>query len=120
MVLTLDDLDRRYAELFELLSGRREQVMRFTQFLERETCWPTAPASTRFHLNFERGLLLHSVGVTLKALDIKRLLARDISDESIVITALLHDVGKVGYPGKPERTSKQWSKRHQLGTKWRR
>jgi 23S rRNA maturation-related 3'-5' exoribonuclease YhaM len=96
MVLTLDDLDRRYAELFELLGGRREQVLRFKQFLERQTCWLTAPASTRFHLNFERGLLLHSVGVTLKALDVKRLLAKDITDELIGITALLHDLDKVG------------------------
>ena len=29
------------------------------------------------------------------------MLAPDISDESIVVTALFHDLGKVGYPGKP-------------------
>jgi hypothetical protein len=110
MILTLDNLDKRYNELFELLGGRREQVLRFREFLEKETCWLTAPASTRFHLNFEKGLLLHSVGVTLKALSVKNLLAKDISDESIVVTALFHDLGKVGYPGKPYylRNENRW------------
>ncbi len=52
-------------------------------------------------MNIERGLLLHSVGVTYNALGIKNLLAPDISDESIIVIALFHDLGKVGYPGKP-------------------
>jgi len=45
--------------------------------------------------------LLHSVGVTLNALAIKEPLAKDISDESVVVAALFHDMGKVGYPGNP-------------------
>lgn len=77
------------------------QVLTFKDYIERETSWLTSPASTRFHLNIERGLLLHSVGVTYNALDIRTLLAPDIPDESIVIAALFHDLGKVGYPGKP-------------------
>ncbi len=101
MLLTLENLDNKYNELFELLGERKEQVIKFKEFIEQETSWLTSPASTRFHLNIERGLLLHSVGVTYKALKIKGLLATDISDESIVISALFHDLGKVGYPGKP-------------------
>ena len=101
MRLTLDDLDTKYRELFELLGPRRAQVLAFREYIERETSWLTAPASTRFHLNIERGLLLHSVGVTYNALDVRTVLAPDISDESIVIAALFHDLGKVGYPGKP-------------------
>jgi len=62
-------------------------------------------AGSRFHLNIERGLLLHSVGVTCNALDVRTLLAPDIPDESIVIAALFHDLGKVGYPGKPHYLS---------------
>jgi hypothetical protein len=101
MLLTLDSLDKSYDGLFDLLGERKEQVLRFKEFLESETCWLTAPASTRFHLNFEKGLLLHSVGVTLNALRIRGLLAEDLSEESVVITALFHDLGKVGSPGKP-------------------
>lgn len=110
MKLSLDNLTEKYEELFELLSERKEQVIQFRRFIEKETSWLTSPASTRFHLNIEKGLLLHSVGVTYNALRIKDMLATDISDESVVITALFHDLGKVGYIGKPYyvRNDNQW------------
>jgi hypothetical protein len=110
MALTLDTLDAKYHELFDLLGPRKAQVLAFKEYIERETSWLTSPASTRFHLNIERGLLLHSVGVTYNALSIRSLLAPDIPDESVVIAALFHDLGKVGYPGKPYyvRNDVQW------------
>lgn len=101
MTITLDNLEIKYNELFELLEDRKQQIIKFKEYIESETSWLTSPASTRFHLNIERGLLLHSVGVTYNALRIKSLLSPDISDESIVVTGLFHDLGKVGYPGKP-------------------
>ena len=101
MLTSIPHLGDKYNALFEKLANRKEQIMKFKSFLESETCWLTSPASTRFHLNIEHGLLLHSVGVTYNALKIKNLLAPDISDESIVIVALFHDLGKIGLPGKP-------------------
>ena len=101
MTVNLDNLETKYNTLFEKLDERKDQVMKFRFFLESETSWLSSPASTRFHLNIERGLLLHSVGVTYNALRIKDLLAPNITDESVVITALFHDLGKVGLPGKP-------------------
>ena len=101
MVTTLDQLETKYNALFDMLEKRKDQVMAFKGFLEKETSWLTSPASTRFHLNIEKGLLLHSVGVTYNALELKNLLAKDISNESIIITGLFHDLGKVGLPGKP-------------------
>ncbi len=101
MTTTSENLEARYNALFEKLDGRKDQVFKFKSFLESETSWLTSPASSRFHLNIEKGLLLHSVGVTCNALKIKDLLAPDITDESVVITALFHDLGKVGLPGKP-------------------
>lgn len=60
-----------------------------------------APASTRFHLNKEGGLLEHSLSVCKVALDLASLminknpaLASKIPNESIIIAALLHDVCK--------------------------
>ncbi len=100
MLTSIPHLGDKYNALFEKLANRKEQIMKFKSFLESETCWLTSPASTRFHLNIEHGLLLHSVGVTYNALKIKNLLAPDISDESIVIVALFHDLGKIGLPGK--------------------
>ena len=101
MVTTLDELETKYNALFDMLEERKDQVMAFKEFLENNTSWLTSPASTRFHLNIEKGLLLHSVGVTYNALELKNLLAKDISNESIIITGLFHDLGKVGLPGKP-------------------
>lgn len=95
------DLETSYNDLFNNITERTQQIAAFRTFLEKETNWLTAPASTRYHLNIEKGLLIHSVGVALNALRIKQLLAPDISDESMTIVALFHDVGKVGYPGKP-------------------
>jgi len=101
MLASIDNFEEKYNALFEKLLDRKEQVVKFKSFLENETCWLTSPASTRFHLNIEKGLLIHSVGVAYNALRIKNLLTPDISDESIVITALFHDLGKIGLPGKP-------------------
>ena len=100
VTVDFDNLEVKYNALFEKLASRKEQVLKFKSFLETETDWLKSPASTRFHLNVKKGLLLHSVGVTYNALRIKNLLAPDIVDESVVITALFHDLGKVGLPGK--------------------
>jgi len=95
------DSEKKYIALFERLLDRREQILQFKSFLEKETTWLTSPASTRFHLSSEHGLLIHSVGVTYNALKIKDVMAPDITDESVIVAALFHDVGKLGLPGKP-------------------
>jgi len=48
--------------------------------LETETAWLTAPASTRFHLCREEGLLEHSVNVAETMLKLKDTLAPDFRD----------------------------------------
>lgn len=96
-----DNVSQRYDALKQKVSVRHSEFLRFIDFLERETSWLTSPASTRYHLNVEGGLLLHSVGVAETALRLRYLLAPDLSEESVVITALFHDVGKVGYSSKP-------------------
>lgn len=54
MLLTMEDLDNKYNDLFELLGERKEQVIKFREFIEQETSWLTSPASTRFHLNYRK------------------------------------------------------------------
>jgi len=88
-------------ELSQICTTRQAEVINFLNFLEAETSWLTAPASTRFHLCKEGGLIEHSVGVTETLLQLKNNLAPQISDESCVIVALFHDIGKVGFPGIP-------------------
>jgi hypothetical protein len=91
----------RYESLKQKVSGRKDPFDNFIHFLEKETTWLSSPASTRFHLCEEGGLLKHSVGVAETLLKFREFLAPGISEESCVIVGLFHDVGKVGMPGKP-------------------
>jgi len=93
--------DQKYHGLIDLVHRREKEVRDFIRFLEEETSWLSSPASTRFHNDFEGGLLSHSVSVTEILLKIKGILAPDIDNESCVVTGIFHDVGKVGYAGKP-------------------
>lgn len=94
-------IQTRYESLLAKVTERKTEVQQLVNMLHNETTWLTTPASTRYHLNVEGGLLLHSVGVAETLLRIKDTLAPDISDESCVIVGLFHDLGKVGMPGKP-------------------
>ena len=96
-----EKLRERYEALKAMVVRRKGPFDELIRFLEKETSWLTSPASTRFHLCVESGLLQHSVGVTETLLKLRECLAPQISEESCVIVALLHDVGKVGMPGKP-------------------
>ena len=91
----------RYETLKRKVVERKESFERFLALLERKTTWLTSPASTRYHLAEEQGLLKHSVGVAETLLRFRETLAPAITEESCVIVGLLHDVGKLGMPGKP-------------------
>jgi len=96
------DVYKRYKALKDIVADRKEQFEELMNFVEKETEYMTTPASTKFHLNRESGLLEHSVNVAETLLKIKAILAPQIDDESCVIVALLHDLGKAGMPGKPQ------------------
>jgi 23S rRNA maturation-related 3'-5' exoribonuclease YhaM len=95
------DLVNRYEVLKKKVIERKEPFDRFIAMLEGETTWLSSPASTRYHLAEEHGLLRHSVGVAETLLRFRETLAPAITEESCVIVGLLHDVGKLGMPGKP-------------------
>jgi len=96
------ELMERYEVLKSKVVRRREEFRTLMSYIEQETAYLTAPASTRYHLCRECGLLEHSVNVAEHLLRIKAVLAPEISDESCVIVALLHDLGKAGMPGMPQ------------------
>ncbi len=103
-------IKERYEELKKKVVKRKKEFDAFIAMLEKETSWLTSPASTKFHLNKEGGLLEHSVGVTETMLKLRETLAPQISEESCVIVGLLHDIGKVGMPGKPRylKNDNEW------------
>ena len=96
------ELIERYEKLKAKVVNRRKEFLALMTFVENETAYMTAPASSKYHLCRERGLLEHSVNVAETLLKLKNILAPEISDESCVIVALLHDLGKAGVPDKPQ------------------
>ncbi len=95
-------LAQQKVDMFEKLlqSTGREGVHEVIEFL-RKTDFYTAPASSKFHSNYQNGLLDHSLVVYVLADKYKDLvlsekpeLSDKISDDRIIITSLLHDVCK--------------------------
>jgi hypothetical protein len=98
----MNDITKRYNALKGFVVERKTSFANFMQFMENETEWLRAPASTKYHLSQKQGLLEHSCNVAETMLKAKTVLAPHISYESCVIVALLHDMGKVGMPGNPQ------------------
>jgi len=91
----------------ELSSIPRHGMDKLITYLEG--CdFKTAPASTKFHLCIEGGLMEHSLNVLRFGRLINKELKLDESDESIVITTLLHDLCKVNYYVKTLVLDKEW------------
>lgn len=89
-------MKQRYLEL--LRTVKREGIEELIKYLESSDFF-TAPASTKFHGDYEGGLLEHSLKVydilceKLKnpGIDLK------VSDETVKIVALLHDICKTNF-----------------------
>lgn len=92
----------RYENLKSRVISRRDEFSRLMEFVENETDYLNSPASTRFHLCTKHGLLEHSVNVAENMLKLRNAIAPDIDEESCIITALIHDLGKAGMPGNPQ------------------
>ncbi|MCG2735574.1 MAG: hypothetical protein L6282_04190, partial [Candidatus Methanoperedenaceae archaeon] len=78
-------MKERYDALLAKIHDRIDAVNRFINMLHTETTWLTSPASTKYHLNKEGGLLEHSIGVAETLLQLRAALAPEISEESCVI-----------------------------------
>lgn len=98
-----------------LRSTNREGIEDIIQFLER-TDFFKAPASTRFHGNFEGGLLEHSMKVyeILKHNVENAIVDLHANDDTLIIVALLHDICKANYYKVDYRNAKnergEWEK----------
>lgn len=66
----------------------------------------TAPCSGKFHLAKEGGLLEHSLNVLDCARNMVDTLGFPVDNATLVIVALLHDLGKMGDHGKPNYVEK--------------
>jgi HD superfamily phosphohydrolase YqeK len=65
--------------------------------------WPeqsdffTAPASTKYHGNYEGGLCDHSIGVYERLVRLNEIYEARVEPESAAIAALFHDVCKIDF-----------------------
>lgn len=78
-----------------LLSVKREGMPELVAFLDK-TDYYTAPASTKYHLSNKHGLMEHHYNLYNAMLEIRKLFNLTISDATLIIISLLHDVCKVG------------------------
>lgn len=106
-------MKEKFIEL--LRSTNREGIEDLIAFLDK-TDFFTAPASTRFHGSFERGLLEHSLKV-YEILDYKVkhcVIDMNVSEDTIKLVALLHDICKLNFYKVDYRNAKnalgEWEK----------
>ena len=98
-----------------LLSVNREGMDKLLEFINA-TDFYTAPASTRFHGSYEGGLLEHSLKVyeILKEKVKHTPIEMEVSEDTLIISALLHDICKVKYYKVDYRNAKndrgEWEK----------
>jgi hypothetical protein len=108
-------MDQNFKETYLSIarcSIHRDGIEDLLEWLE-QTDFFSAPASTRFHGNFESGLVLHSLNVFFQLKKLcKEVYYCEASDESIAIVSLFHDLCKVGC----YKTEMRWRKNAQ--DKW--
>ena len=94
-MLNKSDISKNKAKYLDLLKTvKREGIMELAEYLENKTDFFTAPASTRFHGSYEGGLCEHSLGVYHNLVTLNEAFHVGISEDSLKITALLHDLSK--------------------------
>lgn len=91
---TIAELKKEFEDL--LLSTSRQGVENLLIWLDSETDFYTAPASTQHHGAYVGGLLAHSVKVYKVTTNFLKNIS-DVPNDSIIISALLHDLCKANF-----------------------
>ena len=84
---------------------KKRKYRSFTNWLVDGTDFFTAPASTLFHNNFEGGLLNHSFHVYKLLKEKNRRYKFGLTDESIFIAGMFHDISKINLYSRPEKSA---------------
>lgn len=83
--------------LEENCKNRFYNLKEFVKYLEDKTDFFDAPASTKYHLSEKGGLVKHSLNVYHTLKNLCCLYAENISQDSIAIVGLLHDLCKTNF-----------------------
>jgi hypothetical protein len=92
--VNLEGNKERYISLWQTVN--RRGVDRLLEWLEG-TDFYEAPCSTRYHLATKGGLCLHSLNVYDCVCKLREIVDVDVSEESLVVVALAHDLCKAGF-----------------------
>lgn len=92
--------------LDRLKSVKRDGIDELIDYLVNRTDYFTAPASTKFHSNFDGGLAYHSHNVVELLLQKNKQYNLGLSDETIYLTGYLHDLCKCNMYEKTMRLKK--------------
>ena len=97
------DLKQEFIDIYKSNITREGSDKLLEYLLSDKSDFFTTPASTRFHGSYEGGLLEHSLNVYhclkdyLERDRAKNVYGMNYSEESIAISALLHDICKVNF-----------------------
>lgn len=108
---TQEENIQRFEELMAKVN--RDGKNELMEYIRNKTDFYTAPASTQFHLSCEGGLLQHSLNVydcliAKKNNPIWQKTFAEISEESLIIMSLLHDLCKVNFYVKGTKNQKTY------------
>lgn len=93
----------RYIDL--LKSTERSNIEGLINFLSKNDFFE-APSSCKYHSAFKHGLLFHSLNVYDSLVIIDKALETNIKEDSLIISALLHDICKTSFYALEKRNKK--------------
>lgn len=94
-IMSKEELEEQKEMILDLLrSTERAGIDKLADYLSDSTDFFTAPASTRFHNNFSGGLAQHCLNVYENFKSLLEIKGIEMSEDSIIICALLHDLCK--------------------------
>ena len=96
---TLEQVKRNYEKfrnLCALLGDRSEAVLKMVDELGDRLAMCPASSKTSYHNAMCGGLVEHSLRVLSYAKKLNETLKLDVNKESLIISCLMHDLGKVG------------------------
>lgn len=99
MTLTPEDITsnfEKYRSFMEKLGERSEQALTLVDHLGEKLALCPASSRKEYHLAIPGGLVDHSLRVLSNALKLCKTFGWDLPKDSLIISCLLHDIGKCG------------------------
>jgi hypothetical protein len=86
----------KFRSLCERLGDRSESALKMVDSLGEQLAMCPASGRKEYHSSFPGGLVDHSLRVLGNAMKVTKAFGWDIPKDSLIISSLFHDIGKVG------------------------